>query len=424
MNDSFSFKSNHHQVSYELLNNHPSLKSLIDYYEAKQNFTESNDNDKQSFLSLFINNLTHNQSRLKNNYQHTDPIRRFALLIYILGGRLTYELIRINLPGTLPHLTTVQKIISNSNLNLEEGKFEFNNLKLSLSSNDINYGFLSEDCTGVVRKIRYDAFTNSFKGFSTPLHYGIPKPRFYQTDSFEQLKNWFRIVNRAPLLNIHMYQSLLTPQMPTPSSFVLAAYDGDSKYMVAMRLLSGLFGSLPNYKLYEHPNAFRIDQVSKWPWYYLRKDQLLLFSQDGTHIITKWRNRLLSSTANFCIGQYVISTDHLRNIIEDSQYTKLDHSLNHTDLNPKDKQNYRSCEKIASDAVLNILKNNANMQGTFIYIYLLRLTITVYIQRTTPILTRLKSAWIIVFVCRLWLAWLKKEKFSDRSSTPNDKQKY
>ncbi|CAF4150584.1 unnamed protein product [Adineta steineri] len=305
MNDSFSFKSNHRQVSYELLNNHPSLKSLIDYYEAKQNFTESNNNDKQSFLSLFINNLTHNQSRPKNNYQYTDPIKRFALLIYILGSRLTYELIRINLPGTLPHLTTVQKIISNSNLNLEEGKFEFNNLKLGLKSNDVNYGFLSEDCTGVVRKIRYDAFTNSFIGFSTPLHYGIPKPRFYQTDSFEQLKNWFRIVNRAPLLNIHMYQSLPTPQMPTPNSFILAAYD--------------------------------------------------------------------------------------------SQYTKLDHSLNHTDLNPKDIQNYRSCEKIASDAVLNILKNNANMQGTFIYIYLLRLLITVYIQRTTPILT-LKGPDVLMFL--------------------------
>ncbi|CAF4043313.1 unnamed protein product, partial [Adineta steineri] len=154
-----------------------------------------------------------------------------------------------------------------------------------------------------------------------------------------------------------MYQSLPTPQMPTPNSFILAAYGTENTFTA-------------------------LDIVRRW------------------------------------------LMDHLRNIIEDSQYTKLDHSLNHTDLNPKDKQNYRSCEKIASDAVLNILKNNANMQGTFIYIYLLRLIITVYVQRRTPILTRLKSAWIIVFVCRLWLAWLKKEKFSDRSSTPNDKQKY
>ncbi|CAF1251259.1 unnamed protein product [Adineta steineri] len=278
MNDSFSFKSNHRQVSYELLNNHPSLKSLIDYYEAKQNFTESNNNDKQSFLSLFINNLTHNQSRPKNNYQYTDPIKRFALLIYILGSRLTYELIRINLPGTLPHLTTVQKIISNSNLNLEEGKFEFNNLKLGLKSNDVNYGFLSEDCTGVVRKIRYDAFTNSFIGFSTPLHYGIPKPRFYQTDSFEQLKNWFRIVNRAPLLNIHMYQSLPTPQMPTPNSFILAAYGTNSNILSCARLGS----STNDYTLVQgeqlFKSTFRLSEQSSFGRSLFRPDLHVLHS--------------------------------------------------------------------------------------------------------------------------------------------------
>ena len=33
----------------------------------------------------------------------------------------------------------------------------------------------------------------------------------------------------------------------------------------------------------------------------------------------------------------------------------------------------------------------------------------------------LKSAWIIVFVCRLWLAWLKKKIFKNQLSTPINK---
>lgn len=103
---------------------------------------------------------------------------------------------------------------------------------------------------------------------------------------------------------------------------------------------------------------------------------------------TKWRNRLLSSTAQLCIGEQTITIEHLRDIIESGQYTKLDHNLIRTDLNLKDRQNYRSCERISSNDVLNILKTNTNTQGTFIYLQLLRLIITAYIETTTPLKTR------------------------------------
>jgi hypothetical protein len=81
-----------------------------------------------------------------------------------------------------------------------------------------------------------------------------------------------------------------------------SSIDGDSKYVRAMRLVSGFFASLPNFKLHEHPNAFKVNLTSKWPWFYLRQEQLLLFFQDPTHLATKWRNRLLSSTAQ--LGVY------------------------------------------------------------------------------------------------------------------------
>jgi hypothetical protein len=158
--------------------------------------------------------------------------------------------------------------------------------------------------------------------------------------------------------------------------------------MRAMKLVSGFFASLPNFKLHQHPNAFKINLTSEWSWFYLRQEQLFLFLQDGTHLATKWRNRLLSSKAQLCIGEQTITMEHLRDIIESEQYTKLDHNLVRTDLNPKDRQNYRSCEKLASDDVLNILKNNNNTQGTFVYLQLLRLIITTYIETTTPLETR------------------------------------
>ncbi|CAF4109650.1 unnamed protein product, partial [Rotaria sp. Silwood1] len=55
-----------------------------------------------------------------------------------------------------------------------------------------------------------------------------------------------------------------------------------------------------------------------------------------THLVTKWRNRLLSTTADLRLGQDRITIEHLKHIIDSGQYTKRDHGLTKSDLNPKD----------------------------------------------------------------------------------------
>jgi hypothetical protein len=190
----------------------------------------NNGDSKQSFLLSFIDNITNNLSRSKNNYQHSDTVKRFALLLYILGGNLTYELIRINLAGALPHSATLNRLILNSNLSIKEGEFQFDILKQYLNSNDLKYGFVSEDCSGVIRKVKYDVNTNSFVGFSTPLTNGIPISKYYQTDSFEKLKTWFSTINKAPLLNIHMFQPLPSSHTRLQSPFLMSAYGVDNTF--------------------------------------------------------------------------------------------------------------------------------------------------------------------------------------------------
>jgi hypothetical protein len=229
MNSNCNNISNHRQISYELLNNNPLLKSLIDWYEENEHINGYN-NGKQSFLSSFIDNITNNLSKPTNNYRYSDCVKRFALLLYILGGRLTYELIRINLAGALPHLTNLKKLIMTSNLSLKEGEFQFDNLKLYLNSSDAQFGFVSEDCSGVIRKIKYDVNTNSFTGFSTPLANGIPILQYYQTDSFDKLKTWFSTINKAPLLNIHMFQPLPSRHTGSRSPFLISAYGVENTF--------------------------------------------------------------------------------------------------------------------------------------------------------------------------------------------------
>jgi hypothetical protein len=63
---------------------------------------------------------------------------------------------------------------------------------------------------------------------------------------------------------------------------------------------------------------------------------------------------------------------HLADIIEDPNLSKMDHGLVATDLNPKEPMNYQSCLKITSEDVLKILRNNSNTQATYMYLQLLR----------------------------------------------------
>ena len=209
-----------------------------------------------------------------------------------------------------------------------------------------------------------------------------------------------------------------------------------------MRLASGFFASLPAFKLSEHPEAFDLKTPRNWPWFYLRSKQLFLHFQDSIHLVTKWRNRLLSSHAQLRFGDQFISIEHLHAIIRNDDYSKLDHGLTTTDVNPKDRQNYGSCVRIASDDVLTLLVDNVDTYGTFLYLLMLKMIIKTYVDKSTKISERmllpfrrnlidsfgmpyscyasflgLESSWCLVFVCRLWWAWIQHKDFASTRAT-------
>lgn len=98
----------------------------------------------------------------------------------------------------------------------------------------------------------------------------------------------------------------------------------------------------------------------------MRNQQLIVFFQDNVHLCTKLRNRLLSSNATMLLGDELITIDHLVQLIESS--SKLNHNLVRSDILPKDRQNYSSCEKISSEAALDGLVSIANSRATRIYL--------------------------------------------------------
>ncbi|CAF1114198.1 unnamed protein product [Didymodactylos carnosus] len=187
-----------------------------------------------------------------------------------------------------------------------------------------------------------------------------------------------------------------------------------------MKLVSGFSADLSSLKLHEQPGAFEVAIPATWTWFYLRKQQLLLFFQDPTHLATKLRNRLLSKSVELKMGEFSITLSHLTDLIENN--SKLDHGLVSTDIFPKDRQNYASFVKISSANVLNLLSNSNETQATFVYLQLLSSIIIAYIDQSTPISNRLYHAWVTVFVSRFWWTWLKHSTFLDKSTKKSLKQ--
>ena len=155
-----------------------------------------------------------------------------------------------------------------------------------------------------------------------------------------------------------------------------------------MRLMSGFFASCPGFDFHSHSRAFKVKRVSHWSWFFLRSEQALLFFQDPIHLATKWRNRLLSPKTQLHFGSQSILIDHLQNIIEDDNYSKLDHGLTRSDVNPKDRQNFTSCVKLTSEDVFRILDTNRDNRGTLLYLQMLKMVITAYIDEKTSISER------------------------------------
>ncbi|CAF4387363.1 unnamed protein product, partial [Rotaria magnacalcarata] len=98
--------------------------------------------------------------------------------------------------------------------------------------------------------------------------------------------------------------------------------------------------------------------------------------------------------------------------------------LTKSDINPKDRQNFSSCLKLTCNYLFNILNATADTRGTLLYFQVLKMIIVAYIEKTTTIVERLRSAWCVVFFCRLWFTWIKFKTFNLTQTRKNNKSRY
>ncbi|CAF1435863.1 unnamed protein product [Rotaria sordida] len=314
---------------------------------------------------------------------------------------------------------------------------------------------MSEDCSAIIPRVEYDSTFNIFNGLVIPVLNGVPTENSSQFNSFDDLKHAIETTPRSNLVNVHLVQPISTSDSYVPSATVLSAYgtdnkinsidilkrwlyiyqqfyarnvrvlgyatDGDPKYLRAMRLASNFFVNTQTLDICNDKLLFTVKIPSTWSnWYFLGQSQLFIFLQDGTHLCTKIRNRVLSKHVQLKMGLYKVSIKHLYDLIKNTN--KMDHNLSKSDLNIHDKQNFISCQRISSDSVLNLLMINDQWKATYNYMLILNLLIMTYTQSKISLLDRVFYAWIVVFYVRLWRIWLRITKKIRKSSVKINKK--
>jgi hypothetical protein len=92
----------------------------------------------------------------------------------------------------------------------------------------------------------------------------------------------------------------------------------------------------------------------------------------------------ISEASSYRSNTYMIS-------IRNDDYWKLDHGLTTRDVNRKDRQNYGSGARIASDDVLALLVDNVDTYETVVYLWMLKMVIKAYFGKSTTISKRIPS---------------------------------
>lgn len=193
----------------------------------------------------------------------------------------------------------------------------------------------------------YDARSECFIEFCPPLINGVSSVNRLKTNSFHLLKQWFEDLERPTLVNIHVIEPLLNtnPSIAHSRPYTVSAHgtnnkhtgidilqksnytynecrqrdiiliefstNCDPRYLKAKQLSLDFFTYAPNIDLLSNNDRLlNINLPSHWIFFFMRTVQRYLCMQDGVHLVTKIRNRLLSGTANMTVSDHRVDVRH------------------------------------------------------------------------------------------------------------------
>lgn len=359
-----------------------------------------------------------------NRFEKT--LKLFCTYLFLIGGRLLYETLYANMKNALPSLSTIRRCMDDQKT-IGEGEMRFSELRDFLEKRNYPlHVFISEDQTRITGRISYNSKTNSLIGFVLPPSTnGLPTKNSYIATDPKSMEYFFLNSSRST----NAYVIIAQPLVDKAPSFCLAVYGSDNKFLYtdilkrwkAMEELAESAGIkiegfssdgdsrlLKSMKIRVEMPKFGPDENFPFNWYNVSfKKNQPVFIQDAVHIGTKLRNRILKPSIILPIGNYLVSVQHLNQLLD--VVSKDKHLLTHNDLNPKDRMNYTSVEKISSNLVKSLLsKHVPGSNATVLYLSLVRHIINAFLDKDIAVVDRVYSIWFSVFILRMWKYWLQK----------------
>lgn len=404
-------------------------KKGIDYFDKSSNTqlkvgsADAQRSGTHMFLEKLLQQANRNYLRKKQGYRYDVEVKQIATYIRMLSGPLCYETLQANLQHALPSLGSTNRYIRKSHFKVNEGVLRSMELVEYLKERNLPMVVaLSEDATRIVERIQYDRSTNQVIGFTLPLKDGIPIPFSYPARSFSEITKHFTSENSSSsLMNVVMAQPLANAK-----PFCLYIFGSDNKYnacdvftrwaTIARRLkevgvsvLTVSSDSDPRYNSAMRCGSNLGVPSTLYTAEFLSTGDILnsvspIGIQDTIHIGTKLRNFLLKTfwdAKMLPFGLHFINIGHLYELIR--RFPKDQHELTNTVLNPHDKQNFASVNKMCSEKVISMLQNQIeNSQGTTVFLKMMRFVIDSFLDMKLKPLERVEKLWYSVFLIRLW----------------------
>lgn len=300
-----------------------------------------------------------------------------------------------------------------------EGELRCGQLKEYLENLNVEKDvWISEDGSGIVQNIHYDSVFDQLVGHVLPNAPNTASPipfSFKARDGDEIIKH---MTNTNLKKSCLVYLVMAQPLSETVPPFVLQIFGTDNRFTkedVVKRW------SYTRSELAKHD--IRLIGISSDGDHRLLASMIhqiehqceYKFVQDTIHIGTKLRNRLLKSSIVLPLGNSQISFAHLKILIKN--VPKSTHGLTICDIDPKDRQNYSSFEKITSERVRRTLDERVvGSESTVMYLQKCQQITSSFMQHDLLPLERVYRMFNAVFFLRIWSSWIK----SSRAYTLNE----
>lgn len=408
------------------------FKPTTECAKFKNIVSQTSVNTEQVKYSYFLNKLVstaeRNTGHKKGGYRYDSDLQLFAMHLRMLSGPLAYQTLQSNLEGVLPSLPSINRYIQASHFHITEGILRTEELRIYLKERNLpNIVGLSEDGTRSVGRVQYDSRTNQMIGFTLPINQknGMPIPFSFPARNAEEMIHHFSNGNVSGLLNVIMAQ----PLAKNAPAFCLLLFGTDSKYSaidvkkrwkyivselekVGISVLTFGSDSEPRYNSVMREFS-KLGTKSKSKWFACGDSiSLPICVQDPTHIITKLRNLLLRTKwlqKKLPFGNCSIDMMHLYVLLY--AFSKDKHQLTESVLNPADRQNFASAQRMCDTRVTELLDRSVERsEGTSLYLKMMRDIMNAYMVPSLTAIQRIRCIWFPLFMLRIWRRYIENHK--------------